>query len=161
MNTVYLLIGGNIGDRLKHLNNAKLLIAEKVGAIFKASSVYESAPWGNTNQEKFLNQVLEIDTALKPFELLVQLLSIETIMGRERLEKWGERNIDIDILFFNNEIINTPHLTIPHPALHKRRFTLVPLLQIAPNLIHPLSKLNVSTMLATCNDALHVDIYKA
>jgi 2-amino-4-hydroxy-6-hydroxymethyldihydropteridine diphosphokinase len=161
MNTVFLLIGGNMGDRLTQLITATKLIQDKVGIILKSSSIYESAPWGNTNQSKFLNQVLEIDTILKPFELLVHLLNIENIMGRNRVEKWGERNIDIDILFYNDDIINAPHLTVPHPHLHERRFTLVPLLEIAPHLIHPISKLNVSTMLATCKDALHVDIYKA
>jgi 2-amino-4-hydroxy-6-hydroxymethyldihydropteridine diphosphokinase len=161
MNTIFLLIGGNIGDRLSHLKMASILIQEKVGHITKASSIYESEPWGNTNQDKFLNQVLQLDTKLNAFELLVLILNIENMLGRERAEKWGERNIDIDILFFNKDIIHSPQLVIPHPHLHERRFTLLPLAEIAPHFLHPLLKINTMTMLGACTDALHVDIYKA
>ena len=149
---VYLLTGSNVGNSKVLLNQAKLYIIQLVGEITAASSLYQTAPWGNTNQQHFLNQVLEISTNLEAKEVLTTILNIEQQMGRTREEKWAPRTIDIDILFFNNNIINEHDLIIPHPLLHQRRFTLVPLAEIAPNYIHPLLHQTITNILQHCSD---------
>ena len=157
MNIVYLLIGGNIGDREFALDKARKLIGEKCGEIRSLSAIYETAAWGKSDQPNFLNQALHINTALKPMQLLHQILEIEKQMGRTRQEKYGPRNIDIDILFYNDEVHNDPSLIIPHPALQFRRFVLEPLNEIASNFVHPVLKRTIEQLLEACPDDLPVN----
>ena len=152
MNKAYLLIGGNIGDRLANLKEAISLLNEDAGSIEQVSSIYETAPWGNTQQDAFLNQALVLSTSHDAATLLRILLSIETKMGRIRNIPLGPRTMDIDIIYFNNEIIETNQLTIPHPQLHKRNFVLIPLVEIAPNYLHPILNKTNSVLLSECKD---------
>jgi len=152
MNKAYLLIGGNIGDRLANLKEAITLIKEGAGSIEQVSSIYETAPWGNTQQPPFLNQALMLSTSHDAATLMTILLAIETKMGRTRIIHLGPRIMDIDIIYFNNEIIETTQLTIPHPQLHKRNFVLTPLVEIAPNFVHPILNKSNSTLLTQCED---------
>ncbi|WP_020594991.1 2-amino-4-hydroxy-6-hydroxymethyldihydropteridine diphosphokinase [Spirosoma panaciterrae] len=157
--TAYLLLGANLGDRINTLHRALDLIAERVGTVVQKSAMYETAPWGVTDQPTYLNQVLAIDTALQPEELLNQTQAIEHELGRVRLERWGARLIDIDILFYDQLILKTPRLTIPHPYLHQRRFTLVPLAEITPNLVHPILHKTTLELLAACTDTSEVGVF--
>jgi 2-amino-4-hydroxy-6-hydroxymethyldihydropteridine diphosphokinase len=156
MQTAYLLIGGNIGDSKAYLAEAKNLIEKKCGQVINASSIYSTAAWGVTNQADFLNQVLVLTTKMKPLELMQAILEIETSMGRIRAIKMGPRIIDIDILLIDNEIVNTDLLTLPHPALTQRNFALIPLKEIAPELIHPVEKKTISQLLQSSTDTLDV-----
>jgi len=154
MHDVYLLIGGNIGNRALILSQALALIRKRVGRIIRRSSVYETEPWGFEDQRPFLNQVLRVRTALTPGSLLSAVLQIELVLGRIRQsEQYHARTIDIDILFYDSEIISQKQLTIPHPLLHRRRFTLVPLAEIAPSLVHPVFNSTVEDLLAVCTDS--------
>lgn len=128
------------------------LIEEQVGAVVQASSVYKTAPWGNTNQQDFYNQVLCVHTFFSAAEVLQKILSVETQMGRTRLEKWGPRLIDIDVLLFNDEVIEEDDLIVPHPFMHQRKFTLVPLNELAPQLIHPKLNNTIAELLQACPD---------
>jgi len=157
MNTVYLLIGGNMGERELNLEKARNLIGEKCGEVTTISSIYETAPWGETDQPMFLNQALQIFTSLKPMPLLQKILDIEKQLGRTRQVKFGPRNIDIDILFYNEETHNYPLLTIPHPALQYRRFVLTPMNEIAPGFVHPVFKKTIAELLEECPDDLPVN----
>jgi 2-amino-4-hydroxy-6-hydroxymethyldihydropteridine diphosphokinase len=138
LKTVYLSLGSNLGDRKEILEKAIVLLSEKVGVVVKQSKDYETVPWGVTDQPDFLNLAIEIHTLLKPLEVLEQTQSIENQLGRVRKEKWGARLIDIDILFYGNEIIDEPNLKIPHPLIQERDFVLTPMAEIAPNFVHPL-----------------------
>ncbi|MBS7563538.1 2-amino-4-hydroxy-6-hydroxymethyldihydropteridine diphosphokinase [Mucilaginibacter sp. Bleaf8] len=135
---VYLLLGSNLGNRQLFLQQAITHIQAQVGQVIRQSAVYETASWGKIDAPAYLNQVLLVQTNYQPRALLNELLQIELLLGRVREEKWGSRTMDIDILFYDNDIINEPGLIIPHPELHKRRFTLEPLAEIAPHLQHPL-----------------------
>ncbi len=156
MENVYLIIGGNLGNRESNLQKALNLISVSIGNVIKKSSIYQTDAWGNTNQPKFLNQVILCETALTPQQVLAQINSIETIFQRIKLEKWGSRTMDVDILFYNDCIIDEPNLKIPHPLLTQRRFVMVPLLEIAPQLIHPILKTNITKLYNNCNDNLEV-----
>jgi len=156
MNKAYLLTGGNMGNREEALGKAFRLICEYCGDITTISSIYETAAWGKNDQPPFLNQVLEIDTELQPRQLLRQILKIEKQIGRVRQEKYGPRIIDIDILFFNEEIHNYPLLKLPHPEIQNRRFVLVPMAEIAAEFIHPVLKKTIAALLAICPDKLEV-----
>ena len=155
-NTAFLLTGGNTADRQQHLQAAKINIEKYCGHIIAASSIYETAAWGLTNQPSFYNQALQLQTNMPAEELMQTLLNIEEEMGRVRTVKMGPRIIDIDILFLNDEIINTSFLSVPHPYLHQRRFALIPLAEIAPQLIHPILKKNIDELLELCGDELPV-----
>jgi 2-amino-4-hydroxy-6-hydroxymethyldihydropteridine diphosphokinase len=122
--------------------------------------LYETAAWGREDQPAFLNQAVAIRTMLAPEQLLEQCLSTERHAGRERLERWGSRTLDVDILLFGQEIIDRPGLTVPHPRLSERRFALVPLAEIAPELTHPQLGLTVTEMLARCPDPLPVRVWQ-
>ena len=149
---LYLLLGANLNDRAQTLRRATGLIAERIGKVIQQSELYETAPWGITDQPAFLNQVLAIETTLEPEAVLVHTQGIEQELGRIRREKWGARVIDIDILYYNDRVIQSETLTIPHPYLHKRRFTLVPLAEIAPGFVHPLLQKTTTELLAECED---------
>jgi 2-amino-4-hydroxy-6-hydroxymethyldihydropteridine diphosphokinase len=156
MNKAYLLTGGNIGNRKETLAKAFILIRQYCGNISGISSIYETAAWGKNDQPFFLNQALEIHTDLQPRQLLRQLLKIEKQIGRVREEKYGPRIIDIDILFYNDEVHNYPLLKLPHPEIQNRRFVLVPLAEIAAEFIHPVLKKTIEELLAICPDKLEV-----
>ena len=152
MNKAYLLIGGNMGDRLANLNEAITCINAQAGKIEKESSIYETAAWGMTHQASFLNQALLLSTTYSAHQLMSILLEIEIKLGRKRDLPLGPRTIDIDIIYYNNEIIDTSDLTVPHPSMFKRNFVLIPMVEIAPNFKHPqLNKTN-SALLAECTD---------
>jgi 2-amino-4-hydroxy-6-hydroxymethyldihydropteridine diphosphokinase len=156
MNTAYLLIGGNLGDRAAYLEQAIKQIEALCGRITHTSSIYETAAWGNTNQPAFYNQAIQLTTSLPPETLLAQLLAIEIKMGRVRTQKYGPRTIDLDILMIDDKVLDTNTLTIPHPQLHNRRFALLPLAEIAPSLHHPILDKTVSELLINCPDTLDV-----
>jgi len=159
MNSAYLLIGGNLGNRAEQLAMARKLIEEQCGKIVQASSIYETAAWGKTDQPAFLNQAIEVNTALNARRLIRCLLEVEKTMGRTRKEKYGPRLIDIDILLFNNEIHDQHFLVVPHPELQRRRFALLPLTEIAAGIIHPLLDKSVQQLLDECPDPLPVKKY--
>jgi 2-amino-4-hydroxy-6-hydroxymethyldihydropteridine diphosphokinase len=142
MNNVFLLLGSNLGDRKLFLQQAILHIAYDIAPTQKISSVYETQSWGKTDEPDYLNMVVELETELSAQTILDKILAIEQVMGRVREEKWGSRIIDIDILYYNDAIINEPGLHVPHPQLHNRRFTLEPLAEIAPDFVHPVLKKN-------------------
>ena len=156
MNSAYLITGGNIGNRQEELNYAARLIQERCGTIIDRSSLYETAAWGKTDQESFLNQALVLETTLNARDLLNEILYIENLMGRDRVEKYGPRIIDIDIIFFNHQVIRENGLIIPHPEMAKRRFVLEPLNQVIPAYIHPIYYKTVSELLDQCDDSLPV-----
>ncbi len=156
MNKTYLLTGGNMGNREEKLAQARDLINKECGSITAASSLYETAAWGKTDQPAFLNQALEIETTLTARQLIRRILKVEKQMGRIRKEKYGPRIIDIDILLFNNEIHNYPLLILPHPEMQNRRFALLPLAEIAPNVIHPVLNMTLAKLLTDCPDELPV-----
>src|SRR4030095_6884094 len=137
MNKAYLLTGGNEGDRYLHLQQARTNIEHICGQILQVSSLYETAPWGNADQADFINQVLMIETRMSPQQLLESIFSIEAKGGRIRTVKNAPRTIDIDILFYDNLVLKTPGLHIPHPRIADRRFVLEPLNEISPDFIHP------------------------
>jgi 2-amino-4-hydroxy-6-hydroxymethyldihydropteridine diphosphokinase len=157
MTIVYLLTGSNIGNSLGYLQQARSGIVSKVGEVVTASSIYKTEPWGKKDQQDFLNQVLEVKTNLSPQDVLHTILAIELEMGRNRIEKWGPRVIDIDLLFYGNLVLNTQRLTIPHPLLHERRFTLLPLAEIAPTFNHPVFNQPINELLRDCPDTSTVD----
>lgn len=156
MEGIYLLLGTNLGDREANLAQARTELEARVGDIVVASPLYATAAWGITEQPDFLNQVLCIDTHLAPELLLQTLLQIEADMGRVRKVKWGERLIDLDILYYHNQVIQQERLTIPHPGIPNRRFTLIPLVDIAPQGIHPVLGLSQLALLQQCPDPLEV-----
>ncbi|MFA7379389.1 MAG: 2-amino-4-hydroxy-6-hydroxymethyldihydropteridine diphosphokinase [Bacteroidia bacterium] len=153
---VFILTGSNLGDRAQQLQTAATLLSQQLGNPVKESAIYETAAWGNENQPSFLNQVIQFETAISGSELLNIVLTTEQQMGRVRTQKWTERSIDIDILLAGSSIINEPDLQVPHPYLHQRRFTLVPLNEIAPDMMHPLLKKSINTLLLECTDDLEV-----
>ena len=156
MKEVYLLIGGNIGDRFFFLGEAQRLISRQCGQVTSSSAVYETAAWGKEDQPAFLNQVLVIQTALGPVELMAAILVIEQQMGRLRRERNGERNIDIDILYYENEVLELPELTIPHPRIYMRKFALIPLLELNATKIDPVHNKTIQALLEACPDSLEV-----
>jgi 2-amino-4-hydroxy-6-hydroxymethyldihydropteridine diphosphokinase len=153
---IYLLLGTNLGDRALNLDLARKEITV-FSQIMATSSIFKTEAWGKTDQPAFYNQVLEIATDLSPQDLLKKILATESAIGRIRDEKWGPRLIDIDILFYQNEVIEQVDLIIPHVGIPYRRFTLLPLQEIAPLLVHPVIKKNISTLLEECTDTLAVE----
>ncbi|MFV0506064.1 MAG: 2-amino-4-hydroxy-6-hydroxymethyldihydropteridine diphosphokinase [Bacteroidales bacterium] len=150
-----LLLGGNIGDTRQTINSVHSKIEELVGNIVNASSLYTSEPWGFEAQQWFVNQALELESALTAEQVLQTTQQIEMDLGRIRIAnstRFHSRPIDIDILFCDNHIINTPYLQLPHPMLHLRRFTLLPLAELMPNFIHPLLNLSIAELLDRCPD---------
>ena len=156
MNTVYLLLGSNMGDSEQMLTVATNMIEKNIGKLTKSSSIYRTAAWGNEDQPDFLNQIIIISSSLSSSNVLKEIFVIEKEMGRVRTTKNAARVIDIDMLFFNDEIIQTETLTVPHPQIQNRRFVLVPLAEISPDFQHPLLKKSSLELLSICSDKLNV-----
>jgi 2-amino-4-hydroxy-6-hydroxymethyldihydropteridine diphosphokinase len=156
MNKTYLLTGGNEGDRILHMQQARTNIELICGRILQISSLYETAPWGEKNQADFLNQVMLIETIQSPQSLLQAILSIEEKGGRKRTVKNAPRTIDIDILFYDSLILEEPGLTIPHPRIAERRFVLEPMNEISPDFRHPILGKTIQQLLLECTDELAV-----
>lgn len=154
---IFILLGSNVGDCQANLLHARQEISRAIGEIITASAVYKTAPWGNTHQPDFYNQVIGIHSTLTPDNVLEGIQEIEKRLGRTREVKWGPRIIDIDILLWGARTMKTPHLTIPHPELPNRRFTLLPLTEIAPHFIHPLEHKTMLALLEACPDLLYVE----
>lgn len=154
----YLLLGSNLGNREQYLSNAIDAINKNAGSIYLKSSIYETEAWGKTDQPGFLNLAIAIETRLTPIQLLESVLHIEADLGRVRHEKWGARMIDIDIIFYEDQIVNEENvLIIPHPEMQNRKFVLEPLAEIAPDFIHPIIKRSILQMLKTLCDPLAVE----
>jgi len=151
----YLLLGSNLGDRAAYLQMARTGLAA-AGELVAASDIYETAAWGPTDQPAYLNQAVALRTALAPAVLLAHCLATEAAAGRERHERWGSRTLDVDVLLYDDLIIDTPSLTVPHPRLPSRRFALGPLAEIAATLVHPQLRLPIAKLLRHCPDPLTV-----
>lgn len=156
--TVYLALGSNLGNRLANLKNAISNFTPQLD-VKKKSPVYETPPWGYADQPKFLNQVVMAETYLEPQDLLDHLKRLEVVLGREPTFQNGPRLIDVDILFYDDVVIDSPPLQIPHPRLHQRGFVLVPLHDLAPELIHPILQKPISELLLDV-DRLNIVEYK-
>ena len=155
MEKCYVLFGSNMGDKEAIFAQACLYINNRCGRVVKVSAAYESEPWGFEAEEWFLNRVIVVETELSPMDLLQQLLDIEKELGRVRhpeIQGYTSRTADLDLLYYGNRIIQTETLTVPHPRLHLRRFALVPLCEVAPDLKHPVLKLTQKELLEQCPD---------
>jgi 2-amino-4-hydroxy-6-hydroxymethyldihydropteridine diphosphokinase len=148
--TVYLALGSNLDNRLANLKRAVTALSPQMDVKAK-SHIYETPPWGYEDQPKFLNQVIQVKTYLEPEPLLKHIKRLEVMLGRKASFQNGPRLIDMDILFYDDLILNTPSLVIPHPRLHERGFVLLPLMDIAPDLVHPVLQKSVRELLASCN----------
>lgn len=147
MNKVYVAFGTNIGDKINNIEKALKFMEDRGLKITKKSSIHSTEPYGYTDQPEFLNGVVEAETDLNPRQVLETLLQIEKDMGRIREFKWGPRNIDLDIILFNDYVIDEEDLKIPHPDMHNREFVLKPLSEIAPEYIHPIIKKSIKQLL--------------
>lgn len=156
LHKVYLLTGGNLGNRIATLDSASKLIEQCIGYISKSSSFYETAAWGNVHQPPYINQALEVNTTLKPLDVLHKIWTIEEQLGRVRRNKWEARIIDVDILFYDHLIIDKAELKVPHPLLHKRNFALIPMLEIAPHKRHPVFRKTIEELYLESEDTLDV-----
>ena len=156
VNIAYILLGSNLGDRSKNLLRAREKIEATVGKIVQTSHVYLTEAWGKEGQPDFCNQVLKISTHKKPLDLLKDLLAIETVLGRNRQVKWEPRIIDIDILFYNDEICQNKVLHLPHPLIPKRNFVIIPLMEICPELVHPILDKTIEELYIESDDPLEV-----
>lgn len=156
MNTVYLLLGSNMGDSEQLLIVATNMIEKNIGKLTTSSVIYKTAAWGKEDQPDFLNQIIIVSSSLSSSTLLKKIFVIEKEMGRVRTTKNAARVIDIDMLFFNDEIIQTENLTVPHKQIQNRKFVLVPLAEIAPDFIHPVLKKSSLELLSICSDKLNV-----
>lgn len=158
-NKVFLLLGSNIEPRIKYLEDAEQNIIGIIGQIVQRSATYESKPLGFNADQDFLNRVLLIFSKLSAMDILDRIHVIEKGLGRKRLPTgYSSRTIDIDILYFNNEKISTEKLTVPHPRLHERRFTLLPLAEIAPGFVHPVLNVDNNKLLELCIDDSEVSV---
>jgi 2-amino-4-hydroxy-6-hydroxymethyldihydropteridine diphosphokinase len=160
MNEVFLCLGGNIGNREVNLSTAILKIGALCGQVIAKSSIYETDAWGSSSSLKYLNQVIQIRTNLSSQKLLQTLLDIESSLGRQRTENQNaDRTIDIDILFFNDEVIESDILNIPHPRLHLRYFVLIPMAEINEGYIHPILNKTIKQLALQCADTLKVNMF--
>ena len=146
IHTAYVALGSNLGDKEANLRKALELLQERGVEIVKTSTFISTEPYGVTDQPQFLNGVCEVRTSLEPLELLHTLLDIEQEMGRVRLRHWGERNIDLDLLLYEDVVLDTPELKLPHPDMQNRDFVLLPLAEIAPELVHPILQKSIEEL---------------
>ena len=144
--TAYVALGSNLGDKEANLRRALELVQQRGVEVVKTSSFICTEPYGVTDQPQFLNGVCEVRTSLEPLELLQTLLEIEQEMGRVRLRHWGERNIDLDLLLYEDVVMDTPELILPHPDMQNRDFVLLPLAEIAPELVHPILQKSIEEL---------------
>lgn len=157
MNEVFLGLGTNLGDRSKNLNDAVSGINEHIGKVVEISSVYETEPWGFKSESQFLNIVIKVETRLNPAAVLKEILRIELLLGRVRTEnQYSSRIIDIDILFFDDQVIDSGDLKVPHPKLQERKFVLVPLCELEPEMVHPALNKTMASLLEACEDRSEV-----
>jgi 2-amino-4-hydroxy-6-hydroxymethyldihydropteridine diphosphokinase len=157
INTIYLGIGGNMDDRWQMLAECREQLLA-LGSVQLQSAIFKTAAWGESNQPDFYNQVVQVATTFSAQECLLHIADIEHQMGRVRTVHWAQRIIDIDILLYNNDVINETNLQVPHPYLHQRNFVLAPLVQIASDIMHPVLNKNIATLYAECSDDLKVEI---
>ena len=157
---IYIQLGTNLGEREHHLAEAKKRMNDQLGTILKSSSIYETAAWGMEDQPAFLNQVVELESNMNPWEMMTTMLKIEEAMGRKREEKWGPRLIDLDLLAYGDNRITTGLLKLPHPELKNRKFVLVPFREIAPRWVHPVSGKSINELLENTPDQLEVNILR-
>jgi 2-amino-4-hydroxy-6-hydroxymethyldihydropteridine diphosphokinase len=158
---VFISLGTNLGNRILNLRLAISYIESDLGEVIASSSIYETKPWGKSDQPDFLNQVILIRSNYRPEDCLFRLSTIELKMGRKREEKWGSRIIDLDLLYVDNLVIQTKSLSLPHPGIPQRKFVLVPLVELVPDFIHPRLKKNQRQLLMECTDTLEVQLLKA
>lgn len=156
----YIALGANHPDKLEKITTALRLIDYHIGKVITASDLYTTEPWGESNQDAFLNQCIRIATNRKPKKLISECQKIEQYLGKKKISKYGPRSIDIDILFIDQLIIEEDNLIVPHPKLHERNFVLIPLAQIAPDFIHPIFNKSVELMLEQCSDQGKVELFK-
>ena len=156
MNGIYLITGGNLGDRLKNLKATQELLNQHKICILRSSAIYESEAWGLEDSPNYLNQVHEVACTLTPLNLLTVCLQIEQHLGRIREGNWSPRTVDIDILLFGTKTISEENLKIPHPRMAQRRFVLTPLAELCPDFIHPLYDISINNLLINCSDPLKV-----
>jgi len=157
MEIAYLSLGSNLGNRIQHFFKARHHISREIGTVVTVSSIYKTAPWGNSDQPDFYNQVIVIQSQLTPQRALEFIHDIEKKMGRDRVEKWGPRTIDIDILFWGSRQLSESNLTIPHPGIPLRKFVLIPLIEVNPEMIHPSLGIPMQFLLKSCADTLAVE----
>jgi len=159
MNIVFLQLGSNLGERELLLQDAIAAVEDRVGKVVEKSKVYESTPWRVEGQDNYLNQIIKVKTEMLADVVLSTILDVEKDLGRIRIEKWGERLIDIDIIFYNDAIIETAQLCVPHKHMHERMFVLTPLHNIAPDMMHPKYNKTVEELLQICTDTELVKEY--
>lgn len=161
MNNAFLLLGSNIENRIYYLTSAINSINEQIGIVKQKSKIYQTQPWGYVDDKPYLNLVIEIETSLNAEQLLSSTQKIENNLGRIRTSSgYQARTIDIDILYFNSQIVDNQNLKIPHPLMQNRKFVLVPLADIAPNFVHPILKTNTLQMLKNCKDNCYVQPFE-
>lgn len=158
MHQVVLLIGGNLGDRKRLMEEARVLLS-KIGTIKTVSNVYESQAWGNASEGQYLNQALVIETSSSPSRLIQMTQEIENKLARTRNIRWGNRTMDIDIIYFDDLVYQDENLIVPHPLMSERSFVLVPLVEILPDFIHPIFNLTNKELLLRCGDKGEVNVY--
>ncbi len=161
LNTVYLLLGSNMGDRLNYLSQARDVIKSSLGNIVSESSIYETEPWHTKDQDTYLNQAIEVLSELTATKFHELCLSIEKQLGRTDRTQWEEREIDIDIIFFGEEVIQSASLTVPHPRMQERNFVILPLMEIAPEFMHPILKKTIEELYEESNDEAEVYLFEA
>ncbi|PSK97919.1 2-amino-4-hydroxy-6-hydroxymethyldihydropteridine diphosphokinase [Cecembia rubra] len=160
MGKLVLIIGGNLGDRLNFIFQATNLLIEAFGPNMEASSIYETEAWGGKSSGSYLNQVLVFQSSMKPHKVLEIIQSVENRLERKREVKWGNRTMDIDLLFYGDLCLDSKDLIVPHPFISQRRFVLEPLNELMPDFIHPSLKLKIRELLLRCKDNSAVLKYK-